>query len=526
MNSMHQFEKSKRLLIMKGGGIKGIAYVGALEVLEEYYDFYWFAGTSAGAISAVLLGSGLSVDELKSILMNKNFNEFKDAQFFRKLYNLATKKGLYEANTFTKWLEKELSKKLETSNQVTLDMLQNRVSVYASTRGKEALIFDSKDARTKDTPAAHAVRCSMSIPLIFTPQYKDGLMVFDGGAQNNYPVEILIKNNPNSNFIGLYLGPEHFEGYKKKSILGELLSIWTESIDFVALRKYENNTVIIDTRPISTLKFKLTDIEKEFLLEAGRLASLKFLIKKGKINKNDQRLKDFENRKINLEQTRQKLNNKVSKKKNQIKTFFWASIILSTIGILFWSLMLGNSKKESEDGSFSITVFVHGKDGKDDLILKNEGSVVLDFGNTRESERVNGEGESTFKEIPIKYLGHKAHLFIEHPQPYVSANPDSSYILVKNKPLYLEVFLRGINKISGRVWDFKTENVIDSVRVSVQNVATYTDEFGWFDLEIPPGKQSKFLKVNFFKEGFIMEDIDSIAPHTGQPIEISLKRSR
>src|SRR5262249_28942010 len=44
------------ILVMKGGGVKGIAYVGALETLEKYgYHFNHFVRTSAGAISAALL---------------------------------------------------------------------------------------------------------------------------------------------------------------------------------------------------------------------------------------------------------------------------------------------------------------------------------------------------------------------------------------------------------------------------------------------------------------------------------------
>ena len=45
-------------LIMKGGGIKGLAYVGAIEHLSQHHTFNWYVGTSAGAVAAVLLGAG------------------------------------------------------------------------------------------------------------------------------------------------------------------------------------------------------------------------------------------------------------------------------------------------------------------------------------------------------------------------------------------------------------------------------------------------------------------------------------
>jgi predicted acylesterase/phospholipase RssA len=61
--SINEEESKEFALIMKGGGAKGLAYVGALQVLEQYgYKFTWFVGTSAGAITAVLLAAGYTAD--------------------------------------------------------------------------------------------------------------------------------------------------------------------------------------------------------------------------------------------------------------------------------------------------------------------------------------------------------------------------------------------------------------------------------------------------------------------------------
>jgi len=51
-------------LVFEGGGIKGIAYAGALEVLEKeniLSDIKRVAGTSAGAITATLLAPSSTV---------------------------------------------------------------------------------------------------------------------------------------------------------------------------------------------------------------------------------------------------------------------------------------------------------------------------------------------------------------------------------------------------------------------------------------------------------------------------------
>ena len=274
-------------LIMKGGGVKGLAYVGALRELEQYYPFNWFVGTSAGAIAAVLLGAGYTVDELETILAEKDFREFLDAKGLKRLTNLMFHGGLYQAETFTRWISDLLAQKLHSPTRVFFKDLPHRVTIYASVRNQRALIFDSHDPACENIEVAHAVRCSMSIPFLFTPQQEQGWDVFDGGVQNNYPVDILLRDHPQTPFIGLYLGLEIYERPPKRSgwlAITELLPIWLEATDEAAIRDYLDQTLIIDPRPIQTTDFSLTGPEKEFLLSAGRTAALKFLAKQNLLN--------------------------------------------------------------------------------------------------------------------------------------------------------------------------------------------------------------------------------------------------
>ena len=55
-------------LVCEGGGIKGIALLGAIYYLNEQgYEFKKIAGTSAGAIVASLLAVGYKGNELKEL---------------------------------------------------------------------------------------------------------------------------------------------------------------------------------------------------------------------------------------------------------------------------------------------------------------------------------------------------------------------------------------------------------------------------------------------------------------------------
>src|SRR5438105_15119715 len=63
-----------RNLVLKGGGVRGVAYVGALEELDRFgvlEGVERVAGASAGGITAVLLGLGYSVEEIKEIVENE-----------------------------------------------------------------------------------------------------------------------------------------------------------------------------------------------------------------------------------------------------------------------------------------------------------------------------------------------------------------------------------------------------------------------------------------------------------------------
>ena len=66
-----------RNLVFEGGGVKGIAYVGAMQFLKKkgvLKNIQRVGGTSAGAINATLFALGFTNTETKKILKNLNFN--------------------------------------------------------------------------------------------------------------------------------------------------------------------------------------------------------------------------------------------------------------------------------------------------------------------------------------------------------------------------------------------------------------------------------------------------------------------
>jgi NTE family protein len=105
-------------LVFEGGGLKGIALVGAYSVLEERgYRPQNIAGTSAGAIVAALLAAGYTAAELRQIIMELDLNSFKDRAhkdwlpLFPRIVSILKDRGIYEGEAFLEWMSGLLEKK-------------------------------------------------------------------------------------------------------------------------------------------------------------------------------------------------------------------------------------------------------------------------------------------------------------------------------------------------------------------------------------------------------------------------------
>src|SRR5260370_40255588 len=68
-------------LVFEGGGVKGVAYGGVFEVLEQRQitpQIESVAGTSAGAITAAMLSLNYSAEEFLKIMMTLNFEKLEN----------------------------------------------------------------------------------------------------------------------------------------------------------------------------------------------------------------------------------------------------------------------------------------------------------------------------------------------------------------------------------------------------------------------------------------------------------------
>ena len=107
-------------LVLEGGGVKGIALVGAITVLAERgYEVNRIAGTSAGAIVGALVAAGYGADELTEIMRSVDYSKFRDGSFIDRLgivgqaVSVLFEQGVYKGEYLERWLAELLERETE-----------------------------------------------------------------------------------------------------------------------------------------------------------------------------------------------------------------------------------------------------------------------------------------------------------------------------------------------------------------------------------------------------------------------------
>ena len=101
---------------------------------------------------------------------------------------------------------------------------------------------------------------------------------------------------------------------------------------------------------------------------------------------------------------------------------------------------------------FSVTVYVHGDRGRNDLVLKGQGQVVMDLEGDRRIRRINETGEAYFAGIPPKFRKTPVRIGILPEHGIIYEPADSSAVKIgESKAIYLRVKAVGLDKVVGKV---------------------------------------------------------------------------
>ena len=209
-----------RNLVLEGGGIRGIAYGGALQELESrgvLAGIRRVGGTSAGAIQAALLAVGYSAQEIVDVVNATPVQRLNDGRFIfvGGTRRLVKQYGWYRGDELSRYLSELVARKTQRPD-LTLGELhalalaqpgrfRDLYTTGTNLTQQRTQVFSYETDPT--LRVADAVRISMSIPLYFRAVLLDAQnhvitsptpgqpvqVLVDGGLLANYPIDLFDK---------------------------------------------------------------------------------------------------------------------------------------------------------------------------------------------------------------------------------------------------------------------------------------------------------------------------------------------
>lgn len=189
-------KKPKWALVLMGGGSRGLAHIGILNVLQKNGltpDI--IVGTSMGAVIGGLFASGISPTKLKEIANDFNLNNFierPNLPFIKKKSQVSILDFLMLESYKSKLLKK-LGLNREDKMEAYLRNLIGEVCIEelpVKFACNAVDLISGREIIFENGKLYKALRATMSLPILFEPTKIDNMLLLDGGVLNNAPVGI------------------------------------------------------------------------------------------------------------------------------------------------------------------------------------------------------------------------------------------------------------------------------------------------------------------------------------------------
>lgn len=207
-------------LVLSGGGAKGVAHIGVIKALEDAeIPVDYVTGTSMGAIVGSLYSCGWTPEQMLNLILSPNFKYWstgtlnRNLEYYVSLPDASPKWVTFNpsvndsTNIFSHIIPTSLINPipmnlefLELYSPYTEQCDENFNNLFVPFRCVTSDVYHKHKIVLKSGSLGDAVRASMSFPLVFKPIEIDGVLVYDGGIYDNFPVDVM-KKDFNPDFI-------------------------------------------------------------------------------------------------------------------------------------------------------------------------------------------------------------------------------------------------------------------------------------------------------------------------------------
>ena len=220
--SAHASESQSLGLVLSGGGAKGIAHIGVIRALEENdIPIDYVAGTSMGAIVGGLYAAGYTPDEMLQFITSRAFSYWSTGQIDEKLTYYFSRPDATPALLSVNLGERDSTKSgsilpsslisplpmnfafMELFSAYTAQCEGNFDNLFVPYRCVASDVYNKRKIVCRRGSLGDAIRASMSFPLVFQPIRIDGVLVYDGGVYDNFPVDVMQEDFFPSFMIGV-----------------------------------------------------------------------------------------------------------------------------------------------------------------------------------------------------------------------------------------------------------------------------------------------------------------------------------
>ncbi|WP_374999704.1 patatin-like phospholipase family protein [Aeromicrobium sp. CTD01-1L150] len=308
-------------LVLEGGGVKGIALVGAATALDEAgWRFARVAGSSAGAlvgsVIAAMQRSGESMRRVDDILRSLDYERMLDrrsggralrwwpraADAWGILFHL----GMYRGHYLTQWTRGVLADLgVRTFADLVFDDPGShlgpersfRLVVTASDLSRQRLMYLPWDLGAYGVdldrfPVARAVRASSAIPFMFEPvrlRSPFGLSTLaDGSLLRSYPIDVFDRDDgqpPRWPTLGIRLSSPSNERAPAKAVTGPIsmvMSLIYTTVDSTQVRHVSDpadveRSIFAKPRGVRWTDFDLTPEQQQELFDSGYAAGRRWV---------------------------------------------------------------------------------------------------------------------------------------------------------------------------------------------------------------------------------------------------------
>jgi len=169
------------VIVLGGGGVKGLAHIGAWQALEESdLEVSGIVGTSIGALVGACLAGGMGWRDLVPLAMGLRRRDIVSLNGRALLLNGIRQSSLFHGHRLLELIRRLLP--VEDYSGLEIPFAMNAVDL-----GSGQVEWFGTGGRT-DHPLAEAIYASCALPLFYPPAELGGRYYVDGGVLDTLPL--------------------------------------------------------------------------------------------------------------------------------------------------------------------------------------------------------------------------------------------------------------------------------------------------------------------------------------------------